>query len=379
MQEHQNANPALDRLQRLEAFLATDPDNRALLADVIDQALAAGATARAEQHVQAGLSRFPDDPSLQGRQGHVLLAQQRWSDAADYFEVLLQRFPDIHLAYNLAYASQRCARHTQAVAALQPYADQLEAPAAAALLRSLHHLGELAAARTVIAQQEQSGRVDADFYAAASAVCFDANALEDAERLCQAAAAGDAPPIEALVIGGSVALARTDTGAARALLQQAIERNPREGRAWASLGLASLLDHDLAQATAQLTQAAALLPGHLGTLNVLGWCKVFARDLTSAEAVFREALEVDRNLADSHGGLAVVQALQGLRAEAEASIERALGLDEASLSARYAQMVLSGVTSDPEKFQALAQRLLSRHPAPFGGTLADLVGRSRSH
>lgn len=367
------------RLARLESYLAADPDNRNLLVDVIGQALAAGATQAAERHVQAALARFPDDAQLQGLQGNVLLAQQRWADAADYFQVLFGRHHDISLAYNLAYACQRCARHTEAVAALQPFADQLSASAAAVLLRSMHHTGELEQALELIAAQEASGRVDGEFFAVASAICFDADVLEQADRLWQAALATGAAPIEALVIGGSVALARTDTVAARPLLEQAIERNPREGRAWSSLGLASLLDRDLNTADGQLAKAVELLPTHIGSWHALGWCKIFRGDLAAAEAAFRHALELDRNFGDSHGGLAVVQALLGQRGEAEGGIERALRLDPQSLSARYAQMVLSGVAADPEKFNALARRLLTGRAGPFGADLAQLVLSARGH
>jgi tetratricopeptide (TPR) repeat protein len=370
---------ALARLKRLEGYLTADPDNRTLLADVIGQALTAGQHDSAERHVQTALARFPDDAQLQGLQGHVLLAQQRWSDAADYFHVLLARHPDPNLAYNLAFACQRCARHADAVAALLPFAAQLSASAAAVLLRSLHHTGELEQAIALIAAQEASGRVDAEFFAVASAICLDADALEEAERLCQAAVAGGAAPIEALVVGGSVALARTDTGTARPLLEQAIERNPREGRAWSSLGLASLLDRDLANADVQLAKAVELMPTHIGSWHALGWCKLFRGDLAAAEAAFRHALDMDRNFGESHGGLAVVQAMLGQREQAEGGIDRALRLDPQSLSARYAQMILSGVAADPEKFHAMARRLLSGRAGPFGADMAQLVLAARGH
>ena len=377
--EIKTTSEGLARLKRLESYLAADPDNRHLVADVIGQALALGDAACADLHVRKALARHPDDALLQGLQGNVLLAQERWSDAADYFHVLFERHQDISLAYNLAYACQRCDRHQEAVAALRRFAGQLPAQSAAVLLRSMHHTGELDQAMEIIAAQEKSGRVDADFFAVASAICFDADALEEADRLVRLATAAGAAPIEALVVGGSVALARTDTGAARPLLEQAIERNPREGRAWSSLGLGSLLDRDLERADSELAKAVELLPTHIGSWHALAWCKVFRGELKLAEAAFRHGLELDRNFGDSHGGLAVVQAMQGQRTEAEGGIERALRLDPQSLSARYAQMVLSGVAADPEKFDAMARRLLAGRRAPFGADMAQLVLSARGH
>ncbi|WP_256082030.1 tetratricopeptide repeat protein [Massilia sp. YIM B04103] len=372
--EQQSA--AAERLVRIESYLAADAQNKELLAEAIDLSLAAGALARAAEHAAAALACYPDDAFFQARQGHVLLAQQQWEAAAALFGALLERHADVNLAYNFAYAAQMLGRYAEVVAALAPFAAgaTLRAPTAAVLLRAWHHLGEYDAALELIARQEADGAVDAGFYGVAGAIFFDADQIEDAARCSQAALADAKAPLEALVVGGSLALAKADgSAAASQLFEQALARNPAEGRAWSGLGLASLLRQDLATAQEQLEKAVQYLPGHIGSWHVLGWCKIFRQDLAGAEAVFRHALELDRNFGDSHGGLGVVQALLGQKAEAEGSIERALRLDPQSLSARYAQMVLAGDTSDPVRFRALAQRLLAGRPAPLGGTMADLL------
>lgn len=377
MQSEQQSN-ASARLARIEGYLGADPQNKELLAEAIDLGLAAGDLARAAAHTAAALALYPDDAFFQARQGHVLLAGQDWAAAAAQFQVLLARHADANLAYNFAYACQMLGRYADAAAALAPFAAEavLASPAAAVLLRAYHHLGEFDAALALIARQEAAGAGDAAFYGVASAIFFDADQLDEAARCSQAALAGGRAPLEALVVGGSLALAQGSAGGgeASALFEQALARNPAEGRAWSGLGLASLLRQDLATAQEQLEQAVHYLPEHIGSWHVLGWCKIFRQDLAGAEAVFRHALALDRNFGDSHGGLGVVQALLGQKAEAEGSIERALRLDPQSLSARYAQMVLAGETADPARFRALAQRLLASRPAPLGqGSMADLL------
>jgi hypothetical protein len=96
-------------------------------------------------------------------------------------------------------------------------------------------------------------------------------------------------------------------------------------------------------------------------------------DLQQAEQTFAQVLAMDRNFGESHGGLAVVHALQGKKAQAAEGAERALRLDPESLAAVYARMVLSGDTHDPTRFKKLALRLLSARSGPFGGSLADAV------
>ena len=137
--------------------------------------------------------------------------------------------------------------------------------------------------------------------------------------------------------------------------------------------MGSLLANDLAGAQSQLEQAVACLPTHIGTWHLLGWCKLFAGDLAGARQVFEHALSLDRNFGESHGALAVALARQGDRAGAALGIERALGLERQGLSARYAQMILSGQADDPLVFRTLALKLLSTQAGLFGGDLAQMV------
>lgn len=374
-------NETMQQLERSEGYLAADPSNQELLARVIDLSLAAGQHERAAGHARAALARFPGDAYFQARLGAAHLAGGRWDEAATMFEELLARHADINLAYNLAYAYQWLGRHADAYAAMSPYSEApgLTAAMATLLVRTLHHLGEgergIAFARAQMARCQG----DAAFLAAASLVCLDAGDLEQAEQLSAAALAmaeaqGGAQ-LEALVVGGSLALARADGDAAIARFQEVLARNPREGRSWSGIGTASLLKRDLPAASQQLEQAVALMPTHIGSWHLLGWSRVLSGHLESARAAFETALGLDRNFGENHGGLAVVLALQAERQQAEAAIARAVKLDPDGLSARYAQMVLSGQTEDPVRFRALAGRLLSSRQGAFGQNLGELLER----
>ncbi|SFV16624.1 tetratricopeptide repeat protein [Pseudoduganella namucuonensis] len=374
MQSPQDQAALAQQLERNEGYLAVDPGNRPLLATVLDLCLAAGQHERAEAHARKALEATPEDPYLRARLGNILLADRQWEAAAALFEGLLAQYADAGLAYNLAYACLWLGRHEQGWTALAPHVADAGAGAEAVTLalRLLHHLGELDQAVALAATHLEHCREAPAFLGAASAVHLDAGDIGQADQL-SAAALARGRTMEALVVGGSVALARTDSAAAAALLREALERNPEEGRAWSGLGLASLLQQDLSAALPQLEKAVRYLPGHIGTWHVLGWARIFSGDPAGAEAAFRTALDLDRNFGESHGGMAVVQALAGRREEAQASIDRALGLDKQSLSARYAQMALAGELADPVRFRALAMRVLAGRAAPFGGSLADVM------
>jgi tetratricopeptide (TPR) repeat protein len=365
------------RLARTEAYLAADPGNPGLLARAIDHSLEAGDVARAERHAQAALALYPDDAFLRYRQAHVLCAQQQWDAAAAVYGALLAGRADVNLAHSLAWCLFRVGRHQAALDTLAPYRGQPDLPAATVtlLVRALHHAGAAGEAVELVEQNRERLAGETAFLAAASLACLDEGKLEQAAALSEAALEREPRAPEALVVRATLLLANGDGARASAQFSEVLAAAPEEGRAWSGLGIASLLGRDLDAAAVQLEQAVKYLPSHVGSMLALGWCKIFSDDLGAAEAAFRQACARDRNFAESHGGLAVVAALRGDRSAAEAGIQRALRLDRASLSARYAQMVLQGQTADPARFRALAFALLGTRTTATGESLAEHVKR----
>jgi tetratricopeptide (TPR) repeat protein len=366
-------SPSQAELERVEGYLASDPANTLLLRKAIDLCLALGRVDSARRHADAALRLSPDDPFVQHRHGNVLIAQGKLDEAAQVFEALLRDSPDVNIAFNLALVRYRQRQFAQARGALEPFMQQSAASAQAVTLylRVLHHLGDFSEALDIMRRQMPRCAGDAEFLSAASLLLFDDDQLDEAQRLSTAALAGSTRPLEALVVAGSLALGRDDARGAAAFLNEALAINPTDGRSWAGLGMASLLNGDMANAKAHLERAVTNLPAHIGTLHALGWCQIIRRELAEAEQTFRKALALDRNFGESHGGLAVVSALQGKKSEAEEGVQRALRLDPESLSARYAQMVLSGVVNDPEKFRRLVLRLAFRRSGPEQFILAE--------
>jgi tetratricopeptide (TPR) repeat protein len=366
---------AAQKLPRVEGYLASDPGNLDLLTMAIDLSLAVGDPGRARGHADAALARYPEDAFFRLRMATVLMAQHEWSLAAAQLEAVLRNHAEVGIAYNLAYCYTWQGRHRAAYDCLAPYgATAPLAPLAVTLLvRALHHLGEFEQATALVQAEMARCQADPAFLGAASMLYFDNGQAEESARLSALALEHGARPVEALVVAASLALGRTDADLATAMFNEVLAKNPTEGRSWSGLGLASMLKRDLPAAAQQLEQAVKYLPGHVGTWHILGWCKILSQDLDGALAVFLKAIEMDRNFGDSHGGLATVQALKGERLLAEESIKRGLGLDPRSLSARFAQMVLSGKVSDPATFRALCSRMLSSHKGPFGESLDALL------
>jgi tetratricopeptide (TPR) repeat protein len=375
--DHTTQQDLVSQLQRTEGYLAIDPDNTDLLAAAIDLSLATADIARAQRHAAAACARYPGDPYFDYRRGHVLVALQQWSEAAALFATLLADHRDVNLAYSLANCQLQLGRFQVAATTLAPYSHDSALPpeAATLLVRALHFLGQFDEADGLIAAHRPRLAADAGFLAAASLLYLDAGKLALAQELSEQAIASGPRPIEALVVHATLALAHTDAGAAIDGFNEVLARNPREGRSWSGLGMASLLRHDLGGAKVQLEQAVKFMPGHIGSWHALGWCRLLQHDLDGAHGAFAQALALDRNFGESHGALAVVAALRGDRVASEAGIERGLRLDPTGLSARYAEMVLSGQASDPERFKVIARRVLGMRQTLFGDNLATAVER----
>ena len=382
----------LQRLDRLEAYLQTDPHNQRLLADAFETALLANQWERAEFHLRHGQASGLDALHWALRAADLLLAQQRYPEAVLALEPLAEiaeppeGLMDV-VQHNLVYAEFRqghyaaCIRRLATHLAPRSLASHPPASAVQQMwLRALHRENELAQAMAWTTAAEVAGCLDAQAAGIASLVAIDANDFGAAQRWAAMAlkAKSSTPSIEALVAQSSLSLAGRDAVQARQWADAALQLHAQDGRAWSARAFASLLAGDLDTAQADFGHALAHMPGHIGTWHGQAWAQLLQRNLTGAQESFATALGLDRNFAESHGGMAVALALQGQNVAAEEHIERALRLDRGNLSGRYAQAILSGEVQDAQAIQRFAQRVLGQRTAPLGGQMSDWLSATPS-
>jgi tetratricopeptide (TPR) repeat protein len=369
-----STSPSVDevrqRLQRHEHYLSMDPNNRRLLADVIDMHLLLGQAEQAQQTVTTALQAFPDDSYFRFRQSHVWIAQERWEDAAALLSTLEAVLIDPAVAHNLAYVWFRLGRYDRAKETLAPLVQDGTAAADSVVLylRSLHHLREIREALRV-AELHLPTLTDPQFLGTTALLYLDDGQLDAARRLSQQAAVAPQRPIESWIVDGTLALSDGELASARLSFEGALALQPHDGRSWYGLGIASLVQQDLPRAREQLQRAAGYLRQHIGSFHALAWCHLLSGDLAAAEQAFVQALAIDRNFGESHGGLAVVYAIQHKTALAEQAIRRANGLDPGGLSARFAQMILDGAVGDQVAFRQAAREAVSARVGNFAQNL----------
>jgi len=401
-----SVSAALTRLDRLEAYLGSDPGNSLLLADAFETALSCGQWDRAAFHLRHGQALQVDALSWRLKEGDLLLAQGRYAEARAALKALegvegvdpaLAGFRSVVL-HNIGYIEFRQGRYASCVAELAGYMEDFAGTGQAfsrgdgtgiALqerllqqlwLRSLHRTGELERACAWARAIEKLGGLDAPAAGIASLVAIDANDLAMAQHWVAAAlrlAESEDPPrplpAEVFVTQLTLALGTRKPDDAIAWADKALQFNEEDGRAWSGRAFAQLLKGDLRSARQDFVRALQSMPGHIGTWHGQGWAQLLDHDLEAAQKSFGTALEMDRNFSESHGGLAVVLALRKQDVLARQHAEKALRLDKNNLSGRYAQALLNGEVKDTVAIRKLAQRLLAGREAQAGVSIPDFT------
>jgi tetratricopeptide (TPR) repeat protein len=303
----------------------------------------------------------------------VRISQHRFADAERVLAELTQAEPDNPaLLYNLGLARFYQDKHREAQASFDralalglKTRDNL-----AYLTRSLHHLGKIRDAIGFCEQWlAQAPGEEAKAYLAL--LEMDEGNMARAHQLAEDVLARDPENLHASTVAGSYSVEQQDMEAAEKHFGRIVERQPQNGRGWLGLGLVRLYQQKHAESIQALDEAVRLMPNNSGTIVALGWAKLASRDARAAERTFRQAVAVDRNFAEAHGGLASALALQGRADEAQQAAKLANGLDRMNFGGRFAQSVLFKIRGNTEAATELLVRLMEQAPAPDSKSLME--------
>jgi tetratricopeptide (TPR) repeat protein len=346
------------RLDRLLAYLSSDPQNDHLRADVFQAALETGRLDLADAEVSRALVERPDDPVWQHRQTSLLLAERKYEEARDALQALLTTgVSDPAVVHDLAFALFRLGQTEEAARTVQPLLTLPEDRTGLAWglwLRCQHRLERTGEALKAFRARFAAEGASADAVGVASLMAVDAGQLADADRWSAAALQQLPTQLEALVARGTLAFGAGALQEAMTCFERALALSPRDGRTWSSVAMAQMAALDLPRADEAFGRALETMPDHTGTWIARGWCQLFLNKFEEAQRSFQEAVNRDRNLSEGHGGLAVALARLGDAGQAEREIEIALRLDPKGLGARYAEAVLAGKAENPETVRGLS-------------------------
>jgi len=362
-----NASSALSPSDHLLQLLRSDPANVSLLQECVRVALAEQRPDKARESLDLAQHSGLSPSVFRYASAQVLLHEHRWAEAIAVLNELLEldgpALPPTDLAaalFALGFALFSEQHHVQAAAVLERALLTGVAPpgSLAYLLRSLHHSGNPKAACEAWSNSSAQDRTP-EAAGIASLAYFDTRQHEQAASLARDCLERSPDCVEALVVHAAEGMLRGGAESAVPLLERAVGLNQRDGRVWSTLATARMAQGDLDSALQAYDRATETLTDHIGTWSGMAWAYLIKKDFDAARRCFDRAMAIDDRFGETHGGLAVLEALQGHREEAERFVVTARRLDPKGFAWRYAEALLSGNAKDAESVQRLAQRLLA--------------------
>ncbi len=366
------------RLHRLLGYLQQDPNNLGLLADVVDAAIAVSEVTTARSALSRALLLQPDDAYLLLRLSSLELSCRNFEESLQITQTMLDNGAGpVPVLYNHAYALFGL---RQFVDARDIFRAILEVEpqnhlSALMLMRACHYLAEIDEAIAVGLTYTQRFPENADLVGQLALLFVDADQLQQADVWAQKALSLSPLNLEGLLAASTTALGRELTSEAVEYARRAITIQPRNGRAWANIGLAQFLSLDLPAAQTSLSTATECMPEHIGTWHLLGWARLLVGDIAGAEDCFQRALAIDDAFGETYGGLAAIAASKGDWAKSDEYAKVARRLDPDSMSAYYSQILRLMRDGRHESASGIMDRALLAGRAPGGGTLKDMLSR----
>lgn len=371
-------DPRQANLEKFLGYLESDPDNYALICDAGDLAIEMGDIERARPLVHKAIALAPSDPVASYRMAVLLFLEKKFEESLALTGKILEG-GEQHSAvlHRHALSLVQLGRFDEAAPlfARLTSEDQIFPDVPHQYIRALHYTGDLQQATDFARAHLENNSNDAFTRGMLSLLYIDQEDFKQAEIFAAETLATDANNMDALVAGGTAALAFEDEASAKLLFEKAVEVGPNSGRAWLGLGLTSMLQNDMTSAKQQFEKTIDCMPEHLGSWNTLAWLHILNRDFDAAQITLERANEVDHNFSETHGGLAVIAAMRGEWDKARTLSETALRLDKESFSGRFAQSLLIAHRGRPDSADKIMNNILENMTVPGGGTLNDLIRR----
>ncbi|NVJ62224.1 MAG: tetratricopeptide repeat protein [Gammaproteobacteria bacterium] len=353
---------ANEQISRFESFLNSDPSNVALGRDLIALYFQNGLFEKAIGTFQEASSELKKDPMIAFNLGNCFLATGQYSQAKECFQITYSVHPEEPaVTYNLAYSEFALKEFESARDHLSTILESwTQVPNSLLVLaRCLHHLGDLENALEYV-DQYLSEFDDAEAKGLKGLLLVDLGKDEAAIELISADEQSYLATLESAIAYSSATIALHDVESASKATEKAIQEYPEVGRLWSNQAQIDMLRLDLDTALVSLGNATKYMPNHIGTWHLLGWSLIMKDRHEEAMDAFLQAKELNRNFADTYGGIAVVDVHQNNLEEAKTNIKRAMGLDKDCIPGLYAQALVKEREGNKAEAEKIMQRVTSQ-------------------
>lgn len=353
-------------------FLERDPANVALLSEAAQAAY----DERAFDQAHALLKRVAEiealPPALTNLDGLVAMAQHRFADAADVFGHMREAGHDNPaVRFNLAWARAMLGAWAEASDLLDEEAIAASPRGPSLKIETMHHLEQYDDALERGKELAHRFPNDKRLMGVLATLAIDAEKPELARLYAEKG--GDNPEASAAL--GVLKLGENDADGSLPLFECVIGQQPTNARAWVGKGLALLSQGKADEGARALDRGAELFDDHLGSWIAAGWAHFVAGDRSAARAAFERSIQADANFSESHGGLAVLDVLEGKVDSAEERAEIAVRLDRNSFGGALAKSLLLERAGDAKAALRIRDIAMSTPVGPRGQTIAQALVR----
>ena len=359
----------LAQFDRFLGFLSLDSNNISLRLKVIELGIECQAWDLLKQVIYDGLNLHPDNISFRGHAGILALRDKEYSLACSHFEFVAASddAPSPSILYNYAFSLFYMAEYERAYSILKQITPPSEMQKVVNVLsaRCLHHIGRPDEAIELI-EQLPTAEMDAETQGVLALLLHEAQRLADASEAANRALSLNPQQLDALLARASLEAELDRYDNARRDYVVATTAHPTCGRAWSGLAQLDMRDMQFDLAQEELELAVKLMPDHIGSWHMLAWIHILHGRAEEAKKAFDRSYEIDRNFGETHGGFAVVAAMQQQRKLSEQHIRRARKLNPEGFSVHYAELLLLKAEGKHDEAKALYDTVMSSAKLPSG-------------
>ncbi|MCG3723683.1 tetratricopeptide repeat protein [Vibrio cincinnatiensis] len=367
---------------RYRKYLEIDPENNQLLAQTIELGLKSGEVQGAWELAQDAMNRFPEDYSCRYQAVTAALASHHYTDVIQWLSDIISSSPaPVWAQYNYAYALFQIGKFDSVIDYVTTVLKQaVPVPRIELIMaRSLHFKGYYSEGASVMSSFLNDHPGDPEALGVMSLLFLDMNATERAEKAAEEALCKDGGQVEALLAMAAIQWAQRNHQKASALIDKALTIAPSVGRALSIKGQLLLAEGNHLNAMKVFELAVKSIPSHIGTWHGLAWCYLFTDQFEKCREAFEAALELDRNFAESHGGLALIAHIMRDEHEVNEHLERALRLDRSCFTGLFVQAMLLRDNGKNEEADIIIDSILAATPSgevlPLKEIAEDIIRR----
>lgn len=355
------------RWERLLDMWQTDKSNLSLTVELIDSLFAAGEFSQVESLLNTVEERVSNSPEIRAKNIELLFHQNRLPEAQQKADELCQLTQNHPIALHYVGLSRYLNGDLEGVLSLQNQ-QQLTPETTVLVARALYHKGDIQQALSLVTPINIPEAVGL-----AAMLYYDSNQLEKANECADKVLAHTDSQMDALLAKASYLVNIQQVEQGHAFINRALQLQPKSGRALSVRGQIEFFATDLDAATATFTEAVQYMPDHIGTWHLLAWCHFLSGRLEQAKEAFEQALALDRNFGESHGGLAVVAAANGDLENAANLAKVALRLNPHSYSGLYASSIIAEKSGKVDEATDIINGIMAQDSHIQGKSNLELV------